>query len=298
MSKTINEQSTNKVNIIGKLLDCTFRNGKTKDGRAYESANFTVRVNQQVNGIMEVDEIPCSMFATQLTNSGQPHPGYRSLQELKALDTIQSVGETGAARIKITAGNLRENNFVTKSGLLVTSWQLSTPFLGQAPASATDIASFNEDIFIMDMHDEMDREGDATGRLIIKGGIVQYGGMLDVIEFIVEGSDCIDYVSRNWNSNDTVNVGGRIRVTSKEVKSSAENSSWGEDLPETSTQFVKELIITRGSETAFDEDFSYDPVEIRKAFNERKARIEQLQINATQPAKKAETAAASKYSWE
>ena len=95
-----------------------------------------------------------------------------------------------------------------------------------------------------------------------------------------------------------MNVGGRIRVTSKEVKSSAESSSWGEDLPETSTQFVKELIITRGSDTAFDEDFSYDPVEIRKAFNERKVRIEQLQINATQPAKKAETAATSKYSWE
>ena len=300
MSKTIIEQATNKVNIIGKLLDCTFRNGKTRDGRPYESANFTVRVNQQVNGAMETSEIPCSIFATQLTNSGQPHPGYRSLQELKNMDTIQSVGEATATRIKFTAGNLRENNFVAKSGLLVTSWQLSTPFIGQAPSSAGDIASFNMDIFIMDMHDEVDREGDPTGRLIVKGGVVQYGGALDVLEFIVEGADKIDYVSRNWNPNDTVNIGGRIRVTSKEIKKSAESSSWGEELPETSTQFVKELIITRGSDEPFDEEFAYDPVEIKKAFNERKARIEQLQINAKEASTKATStpAAASKYSWE
>ena len=164
-----------------------------------------------------------------------------------------------------------------------------------------DIASFNVDIFIMDMHDEISRDDEPTGRLIVKGGIVQYGGKLDVVEFIVEGNDAVDYISRNWNINDTVNAGGRIRFTSQEVKSSAVESSWGEELPETSTRMVRELIITRGSDEAFEDEFAYDAAEIKKAFNERKAMIEQMQIDAKKGAQKTTASAdapASKYSWE
>ena len=150
----------------------------------------------------------------------------------------------------------------------------------------------------MDMHEEMDREGEPTGRLIVKGAVVQYQGKLDVIEFIVEGSDAVNYISRNWEENKTVNVGGRIRVTSQEEKRSASESSWGEELPETSTRMVRELIITRGSDEPFDDDFAYDAAEIKKAFNERKARLEQMQIDAKKgsPAKAASND--KKYSWE
>ena len=37
--KTVNEQALNRVNIVGKLLDTTFREGKLEDGRPYESVN-------------------------------------------------------------------------------------------------------------------------------------------------------------------------------------------------------------------------------------------------------------------
>lgn len=298
MSKAITEQATNKLNIVGKLLDCTFGEGTTKNGQHYERANFTVRVNQKVNGVDETSEIPVSIFASQFTSKNTPHPGYKNIQDMKRWKTVQDVGETEATVVRMTSANVQENNFVSKSGQLINGWQIRTSFVNEAGKLA-EIASFNVDIFIMDMHDEMDREGEPTGRLIVKGGIVQYGGTLDVVEFIVEGSDAVDYISRNWNINDTVNAGGRIRFTSKEVKNSAAESSWGEELPETSTQMVRELIITRGSDEAFDEDFAYDATDIKKAFNERKARIEQMQIDAKKgAANKPTETPASKYSWE
>ena len=155
----------------------------------------------------------------------------------------------------------------------------------------------------MDMHDEVDREGDTTGRMIIKGGIVQYGGKLDVVEFIVESPDTVEYISRNWETNGTVNVKGRIRVTSQEEE--VQSSGWGEDVPDTTTRFVRELIITTGDDECKEEDFSYDPVEIKKAFNERKAAIEQMQINARSSSPKqgagsanAAEASSKKYDWE
>ena len=294
MSKEINNQATNTLNIVGKLLDCNFRQGVTRDGRKYESANFTVRTTQTYDGQTDCSEIPCSIFAPELTNSGTPHPGWRTIQDLKTWKTVQDVGEIEATKVRMTNASIRENAFVTRSGQLITGWQISTPFMNQA-GNVSDIAKFSLDIFIMDMHDEVDREGDTTGRLVVKGGIVQYGGTLDVLEFIVENPEKVDYISRNWNINDTVNAVGRIRVTSKEVTKPATKSSWGEEMTETSTQYVRELIITGGSDDPFEEDFAYDVTDIKKAFNERKARIEQLQMNATQAAKKTETS--DKYSW-
>jgi len=62
--KNILEQATNKINIVGKLLDTTFNHGTTKTGQPYERANLTIRVSQTFNGQDEVSEIPVSMFAS------------------------------------------------------------------------------------------------------------------------------------------------------------------------------------------------------------------------------------------
>ena len=300
--KNILEQATNKVNIVGKLLDTTFNHGVTKTGAPYERANLTIRVTQTYNGQEEVSEIPVSMFASQFTSKGTPNPAYKSIQDLKEMKTAQNVGFDAADTVRITSGTVRENNFVAKSGQLINGWQLNTSFINKG--STADVASFLLDIFIMDMHDEIDRNGEPTGRLIIKGGLVQYNGKLDVLEFVVEGSEKIDYIQRNWEINQTVTVKGRIRVTSVEEKSSGSEGSWGEEIPEINTRMIRELVISTGSDEGKEEEFSYDPTDIKKAFNVRKAEIEQLLIDArqgkpaAQPAATATATASSKYSWE
>lgn len=298
----IKDQALNKVNIVGKLLDASFRNGTLSDGRAYESANITVRVTQTYNGQTETSEIPVGMFAAKYTKTNQLNPGYEQLQALKNFKTAQNVGIDDADTIRISSGNLRENNFATKSGQLVRGWQLSTAFIGTTNSIA-ETATFAVDIFIMDMHPEEDREGDATGRLVIKGAIVQYQGNLDVIEFIVERPDTVEYIERNWNINDTVTVKGRIRITAKEEKKSGVDSSWGEEIPETTTTTTRELIITTGDDQGKDEELAYSTVDIQKAFNVRKAKIEQMQIDAknnksSSTMQKTESKNDSKYSWE
>lgn len=296
MSKNIMTEANNKVNIVGKLMDVTLGSGTLSDGRKYERASLTVRVNQTFGGREEVSEIPLSMFATQYTKTNKVNPAYEQIQNLKKMKTAQNVGIDEADTVRVSGATLRENNFVAKSGQLINGWQINTSFIGTTNAS--DVATFQEELFIMDMKDEVDREGDPTGRLVIKGGIVQYGGKLDVLEFIVEQPEAVEFISRNWNVNDTIGTVGRIRVTSQEEKSSGKTSSWGEDIPETTTRFVRELIITKGDDEGHEEEFAYDPTDIKKAFNVRKALIEQMQTEATQPKPAATTASTSKYSWE
>lgn len=302
MARDIMTQSTNKINVVGKLLDAVINDGSLSDGRKYKRANVTVRVTQTYGGREETSEIPVSMFAAQYTQQNKPNPGYAQIEALAEMKTAQMVGIDNADTVRISGANLRENNFVSRnSGQLINGWQINTSFV--STGGKTDVASFLIDIYIMDMHPETDREGDETGRLVIKGGIVQYQGRLDVLEFIVENPDTVDYIERNWNIDDTVQVKGRIRVTSTEEKAAATESSWGEDIPETSTRTVRELIVTKGSDEPFEEDFAYDKTDIKKAFNVRKALIEQLQIDAKkgaapkaakEPAAKAE----KKWDWE
>ena len=296
--KNIMQQANNKITIVGKLLDATFATGKTATGgKPYERANVTIRVTQTYGGRTEVSDIPVSAFATQYTNKGTINPAYESLQKLKEFKTVQNVGIDAADVLRITGADLSENNFVSRSGQLVNTWQIRSSFFNTGKAE--DTATFNLDVFIMDMKEEFDREGESTGRLILKGAIVQYGGRLDIVEFIVESPDCVDYISNNWEINQTVNIGGRIRYTTQEEKRAAAESSWGEEIPETSTRTVRELIITRGSNEPFDEEMAYDPTDIKKAFNERKARLEQMQLDAkNKPATKPAAAPKKDYDWE
>ena len=299
--KSIQTQATNKINLAGTLMDVTFGDGKLSDGRPYQRATVTVRVTQTYGGKTETSDIQRSMFATEFTSTGKPNPAWKSINDLKLMKTAQNVGVDNASHVRCTGDSLQENNFVSRTGQLINGWQIRGSFINEAKVA--DVASFVTDIYIMSKEPELDREGEDTGRLVIKGGIVQYGGKLDVVDFIVESPDTVEYISRNWEVNGTVTVKGRIRVLSQEEE--VQSSGWGEDVPETTTRFVRELIITTGDDECKEEDFAYDPVEIKKAFNERKAAIEQLQINARATAPKqgagsanAADASSKKYDWE
>ena len=299
--KSIAIQATNKLNLAGKLMDATFGEGKLTDGRPYQRATVTVRVTQTYGRKTETSDIQVGMFATEYTSTGKQNPAWKSLNDLKLMKTAQNVGIDNASHVRLTGATLQENNFVSRTGQLINGWQIRGSFINEAKVA--DVASFVTDIYIMSKEDEFDRDGNTTGRMKIKGGIVQYGGKLDVVDFIVEAPDTVEYISRNWEVNGTVTIKGRIRVLSQEEE--VQSSGWGEDVPETTTRFVRELIITTGDDECKEEEFAYDPVEIKKAFNERKAAIEQLQINARAAAPKqgagsanAAEASSKKYDWE
>ena len=196
------------------------------------------------------------------------------------MKTSQSYGYENADTIRIGSGNIEENVYVSQ-GRIVDGWQLRTSFVGfgKGPQAAT----FSVEMFIMKMIEEVDRDGETTGRLIIKGALPQWGSRLDVIDFIVENPKNVDYISRKWEEGNTVHAVGRIRFTTKEESTSMETGSWGEDIPQTSTRTIHELIITNGSDEGYEEDEAYDPVEIRKGYNARKADRDQKLLEAKEP---------------
>lgn len=295
--KTLQNQSDNSVTIIGKLLSVNFRNRKTKAGIPYESADLIVRVSQNVSGVEEIEEIPVKFFVQQFNSKGVLSSKWKNIQDLHQLRTAQDHGYELASNVRIQTGTIDENIYLTRSGTIMDVWQVNVGFVNEGANSSGEKATFDIEIFILDKSPEYNRDGEETGRLLIKGATVKYNGEVQVLQFIVEDPDYVEYIDKHWEVNNTVHAIGRIRVTSKEEKPSGKRSSWGEDIETTSTKLVHELLITGGDDDGADEDFAYDPAEIRKGFNARKARIEAMQMT-TQEQAATKKSPEAKYNWE
>lgn len=297
MSRSINVESKNHMEVIGKVISVTSREGTNKKGKPYASATVLVGVNQMVNGHEEYSEVPVEFFSNMYKNDGNPNAMYDNVKKLGNLKSAQTYGMDNADTVAIKVagtsnGALTENYYAGRDGRVRYGWRLNGKFCNIVKGGVNK-ATFTNEIYIMSMRDEIDSNGDTTGRLLIKGALVGYGGKLNVIDYIVENPEAVDYIQRNFSENTVGLFAGKIRITSKEVTQSV-TGTWGEVIEDTSTRFVRELVIVSGGDSPLDEDSSYDPADIRKMFNIRKMEIEQLETNAQKPAAPAK----SKYGWE
>ena len=317
MSKSIQNPAKNEVSITGTLHSVVIRDGIAKgSGKPYRSGTVTLRVNQHYGangGVDEISEIPVSFVAMKFKRDGSQNPAYDNLKEFMeggSYHSIQEVGLEHATRLRVSGkyGNLSENMFVGRDGETINSgWRVNSSFFGvvrgggEASPSNGDSATFSTDIFIMSIDDEVTAEGEATGRLHIRGAIVRYGQRLDVMDFYAENPGVVDFMSRNYNVNDTVNVVGRIRYTST-VEETHEESSWGEVIPKSTTRTKRELILVNGADEVFDDEMAYDPADIATLNADRNSRREQLKIDARNKAAASKAAKApvdnGGYDWE
>lgn len=274
----IDKQATNEVIIEGVLQEVDLReaqmnrNGQLRD---YIAGTVTIQVTQEVGGQEEVSEIPVSVFATKLKNDGNPNPAYSNIDTLRKTFVSLASGGERADMVRITRGEVNENTFTT-DGRTITSFRIRNSFFNRVVSDAEQIAAFKNKIVLLSIGPEIGFTGEPTGRLMIKGALVCYGGRVDVLTYYVEDPTAIAYISKNWNEGDTVNISGRIRFTLATVEriTEEENVGFGEALPTTSSRRVRELIITSGSAGALDEEESYDSDgELMHALAERKARI-------------------------
>ena len=318
MFKSIDIPALNSVVVNGALLGLEVRDGKSspaKGSKPYRSIKSTVRVNQTYGGKSEVSEIPMDFIAMKHKKDGTDNTIYETYGKYATeYKTAQRDGIENATMVTVNGrrgnGVLGENMFATAQNpeTVVSTWNVSATFLnelyGSASGNSADCATFDIEIFILNLDREMSLEGEETGRLKIRGGVVKYGRKLDCLDFYVENPSAIDYIERNFNVNDTAHFVGRLRYTSETVKYEAENT-WGESIPQTTTKKKRELIITGpgiGCENGpYEEERSYNPEDIRILVADRNTVKEQKKMEARSKATaKPAAAAISKpvHGWE
>jgi hypothetical protein len=297
MSEMNLKQAQNEVAVEGVFQELDIHEGVTRPGRdgktkEYIRGTVTVSVEQQVGKELEIEEIPISFFATKFKNAGGLNPAYENINALRTMKRRSTDGDE-ADFIRLSSfGYIGENTFVSRTtGQLINYWNINGSFFSKVIGTPNPRAMFKVKIVVRSIEDEI-KDDVPTGRLKIKGIIVQYGGRADVVEFVVEDKQAAAHIMKRFSEQDTIIVAGYVRVTMVTVAGNKETGAGGdmigEDLdfsPSTSSR-RRELVITSVSPNPLDGDDAYDIADIGAALNARKEKQDKQIADFTATASK------------
>lgn len=273
-------QAENKVFIEGILseIDIVERTYTSKDGVQNNAlaGQIKVRVEQKINGIDKILEIPVHVFVNEMTKKGTKNPAYESIDTVRRefISIASGAGVEGADRIRISGASIQMNEYWADENRLSSYPRINASFVQRVKRDEfTPKAQFSTELVVSKMINEVDKDGVETGRLKIEGILPQYGGRVDVVPFIAENPNVVDAISQYWQPKDTVKVSGKLNFSST-VEIYTEEQGFGEPIEKKRTINVSELVITGGSQTPLEGDFAFNEEEIKNALAERKTRLE------------------------
>lgn len=273
----VSKLSTNDIYVSGLLKELEIVEGQTTDGREYVRGTASVQVDQEIDGKMVENIIPVKMFSMKYKADKSPNQVYTRILGYKDQFTSAAAAEdeSKASRVTISGAQVEENAWYdSRTDIVRSGFQLSGNFINKQKDSDHEKATFNLSGVVGKIRPEINRDGEETGRIIVDFIVITWGGKANKIELIAKGS-AADFISTNWNQQDTVNVTGRINMTHKTEEIEIEQG-FGEPLVQTRTISCRELIITGGSPSGLEEALSYDADSIKQALAVRAANHEAL----------------------
>lgn len=284
------ESKENAVKIEGILSEVDIKTGSfQKNGATMESIGgvIKIRVSQKINSSDPEPtelEIPVHMFASKLTNKGQPNPAYESIKRvMEDYVSIAASDVDHADRVRITRGQIQMNEYYGQNDNLVSFPRISASFVTKVKKEDCKPEATFSVIFVVGKKGfETDKDGvEIPNRYKIMGILPQYGGKVDVVPMLATSQGVINAVSDYWNQGDTIKANGRLNFTSR-TETVTIPVDFGEPREESRTISVSELVITGGSTTPLEGDFAFAEDDIQKGLADRTARLAELKEKAAQ----------------
>lgn len=285
------KQAKNEVFVEGILLESDIKADVSKSSnKPFIRGEVRIQVDQKIENQIVSSTIPVRMFAMKYTKDGKENKAYDSI--LRIRDTFTSAAAAGnlegADAVRITLGSLNENIFVPKGSDKEVSFpEIQSNFMTKINrASVSPVTKFSVNVAVNSIKEEI-HNGEPTGALILKGGIVQYNDKLDLVDFKIYNEAAKNFIQNTYNVGDTVNIQGFINFSAK-TEFVEEEAGFGESISVPKTTTVRELVITTGSVEPFDEERAYAKADLNAALGARMARITELKegTKTEAPAKK------------
>lgn len=276
----MNYKDNNKVNIVGLLSENNVEL-REKDGRKYVTGNIKIQITPE-------NVIPINVFAFENTRAGTKNPAYTQIMSVydKGISLAACGGDISkATKIRANTCRFEENMFASRfNGNIVSSTRVTGSFFTLG-ANEDPKATFTCGINIRSIKEEVNSDGEETNRLLVEGALEQYNRW-DIVTFVAESQQAIDYIRANWEKGDTVSVSGKIigKTITQTVASDNENG-FGEPEEETRTYHRVEYVITSGSEPKEDE-FAYDKEKVKEGLADRERRKAGLVEGSKKPVAK------------
>ena len=276
----MNYKDNNKVNIVGLLSENNVEQ-REKDGRKYVTGNIKIQITPE-------NVIPINVFAFENTKAGTKNPAYTQIMSVcdKGISLAACGGDvTKATKVRANTCRFEENMFASRfNGNIISSTRVTGSFFTLG-ANEDPKAVFTCGINIRSIKEEVNNDGEETGRLLVEGAIEQYNRW-DILTFIAESQQAVDYIRANWEKGDTVSISGRIvGKTITQTVTSDNEGGFGEPEEETRTYHRIEYVITSGGEPKEDE-FAYDKDKVKEGLADRERRKAELTEGSKKPVAK------------
>ena len=185
--------------------------------------------------------------------------------------SIAKYGRDEATKVRVQ-GDINLYGYYGRDGVLHEGIGYKSSFFNRVKEDEYEPhATYTAEMYIESMYPEVDREGEETGRLIVKGWSPTYSG-IGKIEMIAP-NDIAGDVADAYSKGETVTFDGEI-VNSKVVTEKVIPRKIGKPKKEIHTKYKNELIITGASDAA-PEGKAYDSDAIQLAIQEYKNYLEE-----------------------
>lgn len=273
----------NKIAITGVIKEHKLKEQKGEKGK-YINGSFIVKAG-------EFKEVEVKVFVNELTTEGKVKKNFTTLKDIidGKLPTMVDDRENPTA-VSIYGNKdfnpqLREERYANQTKTEVVT-KLSCD-LGFGTIKVLDSikeedfkATFDIEMFVTSIDDEVNKEEEETGRVKIKGYVPTYGGGIFPMEIMAgkivdeEGEyDFAEDVKSEINEGDTINVWGDINFE-KIVEKKSKGGKLGKAKTEDVNTYIHEFVAI-GADFLEDEQ-AYEEEDIEKAVKERKIQLEEV----------------------
>ena len=258
-------------------------NAKVEVAGIVSSKDLKIEQNNGQNIIkgsvsVEVDEtnvIRFSVYTTEKKKDGSgDNVAYKGL--LTVMDEFKTIADNGREEADKVYVNGDLNLFTGQNGKESVGQRASFFNRAKKLEGFEPQATFDVEMFIKTMVPEVDKEGEETGRVLVKGWVPTFNGIEPIT--LIADKDLADDVQSTFKVGQTARFFGDIINNRVEIKKEIP-MALGKPRIETKVEYKNELRITGASDPYPDEPegeipAKYDKGAIELAINERQARLE------------------------
>lgn len=273
----------NKIAITGVIKEHKLKEQKGEKGK-YINGSLVIKAG-------EFKEIEVKVFVDELTKEKKVKKTFSTLKDIidKKLPTMVDDKENPTA-ISIYGNKdfvpkLKEERYANQTKT-DTITKLSCE-LGFGSIKVLDSiteedfkATFDIEMFVVAVEDELNKEEEETGRVKIKGYVPTYGGGIFPMEVIAglivdeEGEyNFAEDVKSDVSEGDTINVWGDINFE-KIVEKKSKGGKLGRAKTEDVNTYINEFVAIGAD--FLEDDNAYEEEDIEKAVKERKIQLEEV----------------------
>ena len=281
MSSQELRQALNKVEVTGVVKEHKLGTGKTENGDKYINGSLVIKAG-------EFTEVTVKVFVTETNSKGKVKKAYENLKKIQdgELKTLAEVPEEEAVKVRLWGNDgftpqFREEMYKPENATEVVARVGVDLGFGNITIDNNiepeDYkATFDVEVFVESVEEELDKNDEETGRVIVKGWCPVYGGSVIPLEIKVgvvndeEGEyDFAEDIRDNVDPDTTVNFWGDIDYRTI-IEKISKGGGLGRAKIEEKRTYVHDLMAIGADFIEGDDEYDIDTIKLARNVREEK----------------------------